>query len=30
LSWRPAPAAREHRDRLVAEIKALWGARRDR
>jgi len=29
LSWRPATLARQSQDRLVAEIKALWKARRD-
>jgi hypothetical protein len=28
LSWKPAAMARESRDRLVAEIKELWAARR--
>lgn len=27
LAWRPAPVARDDRDRLVAEIKGLWAAR---
>jgi uncharacterized protein len=28
LAWKPAAVARETQDRLVAEIKALWAARR--
>ena len=30
LSWRPAPVARDDRDRLVVEIKALWAKRKIR
>lgn len=29
LTWRPAAVARQSQDRLVAEIKALWQARRN-
>ncbi|MGH8734075.1 MAG: hypothetical protein ACREVB_10370, partial [Burkholderiales bacterium] len=28
LAWKPAAVTRETQDRLVAEIKALWAARR--
>ena len=28
LAWKPAAVTRESQDRLVAEIKALWAARR--